>query len=78
MTRTKSIFSVCVCALWILESHLLKCIEDLWDLLGVQQSLGHERQACLSISLHLIIAVVILHRSNLERETDRDLKIQDL
>lgn len=64
--------------MWVLERHLFKCIEDLWDLLEVQQSLGHERQACLSISLHLIIAVVILHRSNLERETETDLKIQDL
>ena len=54
--------SVCVCV-----SHLLKSAQHLGDLLTVKQTLGHQTQTHLSIPLQLVIAVVVLHRSNLTR-----------
>lgn len=51
-------------------THLLQGTEDHRDLLCVEESLRHERQAGLCIPLQLIVTVIILNWSNLE-QTDR-------
>lgn len=50
-------------------THLLKDPEDHGDLLRVEESLRHQRQAGLCIPLQLIVAVVILNGSDLEQRT---------
>lgn len=48
-------------------THLLQSTEDHRDLLCVEKSLRHQREAGLCVPLHLIIAVIIFDRSNLRQ-----------
>lgn len=52
-----------------MESYLLENTENHWDLLCVEQFLRHQRQAGFGISLQLIVAVVVLHWSNLDQKS---------
>ena len=47
-------------------THPLQNPEDQGDLLGVEEALGHQGQAGLGVSLQLVVAVVVLHRGDLE------------
>ena len=59
-------------------THLLKDPEDHGDLLRVEESLRHQRQAGLCIPLQLIVAVVVFNGSNLEQRNKDRLTGNDL
>ena len=47
-------------------THPLQNPQHQGDLLGVEESVGHQGQAGLGVSLQLVVAVVVLHRGDLE------------
>lgn len=51
-------------------THLLQGTENHGDLLCVEESLRHQRQAGLGIPLQFIVTVIILNGSNLEQRTE--------
>jgi len=53
-----------------LMTHLLQSTEDHGDLVCVEESLRHQRQAGLCVPLKFIVTVVILNRSDLEPRTE--------
>lgn len=55
-------------------THLLQGSEDQRDLLRVQEALGHQRQAGLGVSLQLVVAVVVLHGSDLESGGEEEVR----
>lgn len=61
---------MCVCCAY----YLFQRCQNQRDVLGIQQALGHERETRARILLHLIIALINLHRGNLqgERNSERD------
>lgn len=52
-------------------THLLQGTEDHGDLLCVEQSLRHQRQAGLGVPLQFIVTVIILNWSDLEPRIEK-------
>lgn len=60
---------MCLCARYLFQ----RCQNER-DVLRIQQALGHKRETRARILLHLIIALINLHRGDLqgERSGERD------